>query len=156
MTSATDHKEKRFLGTRNIRLEKLLRTDQRTSVLPLRDEGDLIAPLLFGVAWGFASMLVGLLALTRRRRDAHDINQMTAATGRVIEIHPSGLAHARIEGQSLAIWHLIVRVDPPGEEPFLGVLATDDDTIQVGDAHPVRYRPEDPDVIYAADEATVR
>ncbi|OFV76953.1 hypothetical protein [Rhodococcus erythropolis] len=137
-------------------LEKLLRADQQGRVLPLRDGADLVAPLLIGVAWGFYARAVGVLVRARRRGEALDVLQMVPAKGRVVEVHDSGITHEHIEGHPLRIRHVVVRVDPPGEEPFLGALVSDDDKVRIGDLLPLRYQPEDPDTVYADEGASTR
>lgn len=132
--------------------EELVRTDQRLSVLPLRDSGDLVAPLMIGCAWGFTGMALGVLSRACRHAAAHDLSSAVTATGQVVEIHQAGISQWVTDDHSAPLVYVLVRVDPAGGEPFLGTLVTHAGAISVGDTVPVRYLAEDPDLLYAAAE----
>lgn len=51
-------------------IEKLTRADQRTSALPFLDSAEFVGPMTIGIAWGFATMGLGLVLLAGRREGA--------------------------------------------------------------------------------------
>ncbi|MFC0674321.1 hypothetical protein [Brachybacterium hainanense] len=133
-------------------IEKLFLPDQSRSILPLRDDTDLIAPLVIGVLWGFTSMILGVLAATRRNRAGLEDAQLAHAVGTVVETHDPGISHWDFDDRSHPVTFLIIQIDARDGGPLLGLLPVDGDLPDVGDTVPVRYAPGAPGVLYPAYE----
>jgi len=128
---------------------RLFARDQSQAPWPLSPLDEVTTPTFVSTGWALACLLeVGLL-IARRSRRASDLSAASTVVGEVVEVHDTGVSSfATSSEQSKEVRAVLVRIDPSGEEAFVGALCTHDSSLKPGDSVSVRYFPDNPDVLY--------